>query len=125
LKTEKTQEENTVANNKILIHISDRDKWLSVIGLVNRLLDENNENHIEIIIIADIFAGAVCLHCNQSLKQQMIDFVETGQRILICEESLKCLNIPMKSLPDFVQTIPLSLTAIIQWQDEGFHYIKI
>ena len=125
MKTEKTQEENTVANNKILIHISDRDKWLSVIGLVNRLLDENNENHIEIIIIADIFAGAVCLHCNQSLKQQMIDFVETGQRILICEESLKCLNIPMKSLPDFVQTIPLSLTAIIQWQDEGFHYIKI
>ena len=111
--------------NKILIHISDRDKWLSVIGLVNRLLDENNDNHIEIIIIADIFAGAVCLHCNQSLKQQMIDFVETGQRILICEESLKCLNIPMKSLPDFVQTVPLSLPAIIQWQEEGFQYIKL
>jgi len=114
-----------VVYNKILIHISDRDKWPSVIGLVNRLLDESTENKIEIIIIADIFAGAVCLHCNQSLKQQMIDFVETGQRILICEESLKCLNIPMKSLPDFVQTVPLSLPAIIQWQEEGFQYIKL
>jgi intracellular sulfur oxidation DsrE/DsrF family protein len=114
-----------MADCKVLIHISDRDKWLSAIGLLTRLLDENNGNKLEIIIIADIFAGAVCLHCNQSLKQQMIDFVETGQRIIICEESLKCLNIPMKSLPDFVQTVPLSLPAIIQWKNEGFYYIKI
>jgi intracellular sulfur oxidation DsrE/DsrF family protein len=96
-----------------------------VIGLVTGLLDDTGGNNVEIIIIADIFAGAVCLHCNQSLKQQMIDFVETGQRIVICEESLKCLNIPMKSLPDFVQTVPVSLSAIIQWQNEGYHYIKI
>ena len=114
-----------MGDRKVLIHISDRDKWPSVIGLVTRLMDENNGNNIEIIIIADIFAGAVCLHCNQNLKQQMIDFVETGQRIVICEESLKCLNIPMKSLPDFVKTIPISLPAIIQWQNEGFHYIKL
>jgi intracellular sulfur oxidation DsrE/DsrF family protein len=114
-----------MGNLKILIHISDRDKWLSVIGLVTRLLDENNNDHTEITIIADIFAGAVCLHCNKSLKQQMIDFVETGQRIVVCEESLKCLNIPMKSLPDFVQTVPLSLPAIIRWQEEGFQYIKV
>jgi len=114
-----------MGDRKVLIHVSDRDKWLSVIGPVTRLLDENSVSNIEIVIIADIFAGAVCLHCNQSLKQQLIDFVETGQRIVICAESLKCLNIPLKSLPDFVETVPLSLPAIIRWQEEGFHYIKL
>lgn len=114
-----------MAGNKFLIHVSDRDKWPSVIGLVTRLTGEDRFDTIAIIIIADIFAGAVCLHCNQSLKQQMIDFVAGGHRIVICEESLKCLNIPLKSLPDFVQTVPLSLTAIVQWREDGFQYIKL
>jgi intracellular sulfur oxidation DsrE/DsrF family protein len=79
----------------------------------------------EIIIVADIFAGAVCIACNKSLKQQMIDFVETGQTIIVCEESIRCLNIPLKSLPDFVQTVPVAFTGIIQRQKEGFYYIKV
>lgn len=82
-------------------------------------------NDSAIIIIADIFAGAVCIACNKSLKQQMIDFVEAGQKIVVCEESIKCLNIPLKSLPDFVQTVPVSLPEIIRLKGEGFRYIKV
>lgn len=110
---------------RILIHISDRDKWQSAVWLVNSLMEKEKADAPEIVIIADIFAGAVCLHCNQSLKEQMIDLVDSGQKILVCEESLTCLNIPTKSLPDFVRTIPVSLPEIIRLQKEGFHYIKL
>ena len=61
--------------HRILIHISDRDKWQSAVGLVGAFMERSGDKTLEIIIIADIFAGAVCLHCNQSLKQQMIDLV--------------------------------------------------
>ena len=114
-----------MAEYKLLIHISDRDKWGSVISLVTRMMADSEGKEFEIIIIADIFAGAVCIACNKSLKQQMIDFVDAGQRILVCEESIRCLNIPLKSLPEFVQSVPVALHEIIRLQDRGFHYIKI
>jgi len=114
-----------VADYKLLIHISDRDKWSTVLSLATQLLDGSEGKDFEIIIVADIFAGAVCIACNKSLKQQMIDFVEAGQRIVVCEESIRCLNIPLKSLPEFVQTVPVALSEIIRLQKEGFHYIKI
>jgi intracellular sulfur oxidation DsrE/DsrF family protein len=113
-----------MANNKLLIHISDRDKWNSVFSLINRSTDDRDGRNCDIIIIADIFAGAVCIACNKSLKQQMIDFVAEGHNIVVCEASIQCLNIPLKSLPDFVQTVPVSLSEIIRRQDEGFRYIK-
>jgi intracellular sulfur oxidation DsrE/DsrF family protein len=114
-----------VVKRKILIHLSDRDKWQSAVWLVGALMENKEADGLEIVIIADVFAGAVCLHCNQSLKQQMTDLAASGQQILVCEESLKCLNIPLKSLPDFAQTIPLSLPEIIRLKEEGFHYIKL
>ncbi len=120
-----SKEENSLTDYKLLIHISDRDKWGSVLSLATRMMGDSEGKDFEIIIIADIFAGAVCIACNKSLKQQMIDFVEAGQRILVFEESIQCLNIPLKSLPEFVQTVPVALSEIIRLQKEEFHYIKI
>ena len=114
-----------MADHKLLIHLSDRDKWGSVISMVTRMMGDSEDKKFEIIIIADIFAGAVCIACNKSLKQQMIDFVEAGQKIVVCEESIRCLNIPLKSLPDFVESVPVALQEIIRLQDSGFLYIKI
>ena len=114
-----------MASYKLLIHISDRDKWGSVFNLTNRMKKEIGGNDLEIIIIADVFAGAVCIACNKSLKEQMVYFAKTGQKIVVCEESIKSLNIPLKSLPDFVQTVPVSLPEIIRLKSEGFHYIKV
>ena len=114
-----------MAGLKLLIHISDRDKWGSVLSLATRLMDDGNGKDVKIIIIADIFAGAVCIACNKNLKQQMVDFVEAGHKIMVCEESIQCLNIPLKSLPDFVQTVPVGLSEIINRQEEGFQYIKV
>jgi intracellular sulfur oxidation DsrE/DsrF family protein len=114
-----------LADSKLLIHISDRDKWASALSVINRLMADNAGKNKEITIIADIFAGAVCIACNKNLKQQMIDFVEAGQKIIVCEESIRCLNIPLKSLPDFVRTVPVALLEIIKLQGEGFRYIKV
>ena len=116
---------STVADYKLLIHLSDRDKWGSVLSLATQLMGVSEGKDLEIIIIADIFAGAVCIACNKSLKQQMIDFVKAGQKIMVCEESIKCLNIPLKSLPDFIQSVPVGLSEIIRLQGDGFRYIKV
>ena len=113
-----------LAGTKLLLHISDRDKWVSVLSLATRLMGDGKGKHTEIIIIADIFAGAVCIACNKGLKQQMVDFVKAGQKIIVCEESIKCLNIPVKSLPDFTHSVPIGLAEIMRLQGDGFRYIK-
>jgi len=52
-----------VADYRLLIHISDRDKWGSVLSLAARMMGDSEGKDFEIIIIADIFAGAVIYAC--------------------------------------------------------------
>jgi intracellular sulfur oxidation DsrE/DsrF family protein len=109
---------------KILIHISDRDKWRPVLSQVSRLTEASEVDSLEMTIIADAFAGAVCIACDRLLRRSMEDCVKKGHRILVCEDSLQSLNMKPENLPDFIQPVPNGVKQIIQLQDEGCHYIK-
>lgn len=107
---------------KLLLHISDRDKWSTALALIKALTEQTPS---EIIIIADIFAVGICVACNKILGEQMQTLVAAGHKILLCKDSLRALNIPDRNLPEFMSVIPNSLADIIKWQAEGYRYIKI
>ena len=111
--------------DKILIHISDRDKWSAVLSLVNSLIERANPSKLTVTIVADLFAGAVCLACSKILRDQMLAFVDVGHRVLICEDSLRSLNLRPEAMPGFVEIIPNSLAEILQLKAQGFEYLKV
>ena len=110
--------------SKILIHISDRDKWRLVLNQIGQIMEVEEASKPDIIIIADGFAVGVCIACDRMLRQQMADFVDSGGRLLGCEESLGFLNMKSENLPDFVQAVPNGLKEIIRLQLKGFQYLK-
>jgi intracellular sulfur oxidation DsrE/DsrF family protein len=110
---------------KVLIHVSDRDKWSSALGQAKAFSEANSSSGLELIILADIFAGAVCIACDRRLREQMEEFVQAGHKIMACEHSLRTLNFRPESLPGFIGTIHDAFSEIVQRQMEGFHYIKV
>lgn len=110
---------------KLLLHISDRDKWTLALRLVQSLADNFPEENNQVIIVADVFAGGVCLTCHRQLREQMEVLTAAGHRILVCQESLRALNLRPESLPDFAVPISNSLVEIPRQLKEGYHYLKI
>jgi intracellular sulfur oxidation DsrE/DsrF family protein len=107
---------------KLLLHISDRDKWPTALALIKALVDQSQW---KIVVIADIFAVGICVACNKILSEQMQALVEAGHKILLCRDSLQALNIPDRNLPAFMSIIPNALAEIIKRQAEGYRYIKV
>ncbi|MDY0042084.1 MAG: DsrE family protein [Desulforhabdus sp.] len=112
-------------HNRLVLHISDRDKWLPILNELNGLIRADAHVRFQVVIVADIFAGAVCIACNKSLRDQMAELVNSGHTIAVCEESLRSLNIRVDSLPEFVQSVPNGLAEIIKRQRDGYLYVKV
>ncbi|MHC1725133.1 MAG: DsrE family protein [Syntrophobacteraceae bacterium] len=110
---------------KVLVHISDRDKWAPALKQVEAFIEAHPPGGVELIVLADIFAGAVCVACDRRLRLQMEEFVKAGHRIIACEQSLRSFNLRPEALPEFMRTVPNALTEIIRRQLQGFHYIKV
>jgi len=113
-----------VARQKILIHLSDRDKWRLVVKQAARLVEREGDAGLQITIIADIFAAGVCIACDRLLREEIQELSQKGFSILACEDSLRFLNLKPENLPEFIQCVPNGLRAILDLEDQGYHYIK-
>jgi hypothetical protein len=114
-----------MAAKKILIHISDRDKWSCAVKMASACSVPEGYEALEIVILADVFAGAVCLACDRNLRAEMEVFCRAGHRIVACEQSLRNLNLRPESLLEFIERVPNGLMEIVRLQDAGFRYIKV
>jgi intracellular sulfur oxidation DsrE/DsrF family protein len=112
-------------SKKLLLHISDRDKWPVALRLVQSLVESAPAEKPRVVIVADVFAGAVCLACHRALREQMAALVAAGHQIRVCTASLKALNLRPEGLPEFMITIPNSLAEIPMRLAEGYQYLKI
>ena len=110
---------------KLLLHISDRDKWTIALRLVQSLTENLPEENYQVVMVADVFAGGVCLACHRQLREQMEALTAAGQRILVCAESLRALNLRPEGLPEFAVLITNSLVEIPRHLEEGYQYLKI
>lgn len=110
--------------SKILIHISDRDKWRFILDQVTRLIDTESTNSSKVTLVVDGFAVGVCIACDRMLKQQMNDFVDKGFRIVACEDSLHLLNMRPDNLPEFIEAVPNGMGEVIRLKSQGYQYIK-
>jgi intracellular sulfur oxidation DsrE/DsrF family protein len=114
-----------VTASRVLIHISDRDKWLPALRLARDFAALIGPRNLDLIILADIFAGAVCIACDRKLRELMCELVGEGHTIMACEQSLQNLNLRPGLLPDFIRPVPNALSEIIRRQSEGYHYVKV
>jgi intracellular sulfur oxidation DsrE/DsrF family protein len=110
--------------SKILIHISDRDKWRFVLGQVDSFVDIESTESPKVILVADGFAVGVCIACDRLLRQQMTDFVDKGFRIVACVDSLRLLNMRPENLPEFIGAVPSGMGEVIRLKSQGYQYIK-
>jgi intracellular sulfur oxidation DsrE/DsrF family protein len=112
-------------SKKMLLHISDRDKWPVALRMVESLVASAPEEQFQVVIVADVFAGGVCLACHRALREHMQALVAAGHQIRVCAASLQALNLRPEGLPEFMILIPNSLAEIPARLAEGYQYIKV
>jgi intracellular sulfur oxidation DsrE/DsrF family protein len=110
-------------SKKLLLHLSDRDKWPVALRLVQSLLDRAPPEQIQVVIVAEVFAGGVCLVCHRALREQMEALVAAAHQIRRCAASLQALNLRVENLPEFAGIIPNSLAEIPKGLAEGYQYL--
>ena len=110
---------------KLLLHISDRDKWPVALRLVEILVEGAPEEQFQVVMVADVFAGGVCISCHRGLRDQMQALVAAGHQIRVCAASLQALNLRGEGLPEFMTLIPNSLSEIPALLAQGYQYLKL
>ncbi len=111
-----------------VLHVSDNDRWLPALRNAANFLRAVGAEGGQVVIVAN--GPAVSGFVNPEIQALMTDLSARSVRFQACRNALVLLAenpataIDEAALPGFVEVVPAGIAALVQWQDQGFAYVK-
>ncbi len=110
---------------KLLIHVAQKERWdIAVKNGINFLRSAKEGEKLEVVIIANGDSVTRCTKCDRALFDNLKQLVLDGGQIYLCENSLQNFEIPKSRLPEFFATVPAAIRALVDYQRDGWIYVR-
>ena len=110
---------------RLLIHVAQTDRWDVAAGnAINFLKTRLAGEELKVRMIANADAVTRCVQCDRPLFDLLKQIVLDGGEIYLCENALKKFEIPVSRLPDIFRTVPAGIRALVEFQEDGWRYVR-
>ncbi len=110
---------------RLLIHVASKDRWdVAVKNALNFLKTAAPGEELKVCIVANADSVTRCIKCDRPLFDRLKQLVLDGGHIYLCENSLAAFEIPVSRLPEFFETVPAAIRALVDLQMEGWTYVR-
>ncbi len=110
---------------KLLIHVAEDTRWeVAVVNAINFLKSLKEGEEGELVMVANANAVTRCVQCEPELFKGIRQVVLDGGQIYVCENALRKFGIPKDRLPEVFKTVPAGIRALVEFQIQGYHYVR-
>lgn len=111
---------------KLLIHVSEIDKWKTAIGNAKNAKKIKEECEIEIVANSiSVVALKEKIAENLGLLDGLKSLNELNVKIKACNNSLKTFDLKKEELLEEVIIVKAAVVEIMEKQQEGYSYLKV
>ncbi len=108
---------------KVLFHVPDSSRFNACLRQVNNLLATLSEEPYEIRVLIN-FEGIKVVENFEPYMEMFKSLCERGVKFYFCQNPFKVFNISTDLVPPPAEIISSGIRALVDWQREGFIYIR-
>ena len=110
---------------KLLIHVAQKERWdIAVKNGLNFLKTRKDDEELQVVLIANGDSVTRCTKCDRALFDNLKQLVLDGGNVFLCENSLRNFDIPKSRLPEVFSTVPAAIRALVDYQRDGWIYVR-
>ncbi len=110
---------------RVLIHVAQPDRWdVAVKNGLNFFKSRQEGEVLRVRLIGNADSVTRCIKCDRPLFDNIKQLILDGGEIYLCENSLRAFDIPKERLPEYFKTVPAAIRALVDWQLEGWVYVR-
>lgn len=111
---------------KLIIHISDRDKWQTALNNINNTIKALRTPY-KIVVVANV--NAIQGYLDPEIRAQITAINDSDVVFTACNNSLVGQNVAPSTLnpadvPSKIEIVPVGIIAIVEHQNQGYAYMK-
>ena len=110
---------------KLLIHVPDslRAKVGAKMAL-NFLKTKVGEENLEVRLLFNAQGVTILSEGDEEVLNLLQQLVKEGGEVYFCQNALKAFSIPMEKVPSYAKMVPAGIRALVEWQNEGYRYVR-
>ena len=109
---------------KLLIHVPEASRFKVGLNMAVNFLNTAGEGEsLEARLLVNAQGVSVLLSPEEVLDK-VKEFLEKGGEIYFCENALRLFEIPREKVLPGCQTVPAGIRVLVEWQEEGFRYVR-
>jgi intracellular sulfur oxidation DsrE/DsrF family protein len=110
---------------KMVIQVSDNDvaRWHLTLNNAKNLQKDLGAANVELEIVA-FGPGVAMLKADAEVANRVSEAVESGVRVVACENTLRALKIDRADMNTKIAYVPAGVVEIMQRQHQGWAYLR-
>jgi len=109
--------------HKVLFHVPDSARFMACLRQVNNLLATIPDEHYDIRVLIN-FEGIKVLENFEPYREMFEALTQKGVRFYFCQNPFKTFGLSTELVPPPAEVISSGIRALVDWQKEGFIYIR-
>lgn len=108
---------------KLLVHVPDPQRFEAGLKMSRNFVVALQGKTCEVRIIVN-FEGVKVLKEFEKYENLFREVRSLGIEVFFCETALRTLEFPTSDLPEGARTVPSGIVALVEWQNDGFKYVR-
>lgn len=108
---------------KLLVHVPDSTRFEAALKVSRNFALALSGRPYKVRILVN-FEGIRVLEDFSPYEALFKEVLSYGIEVYFCENALKAFYIPREKVPQGGRTVPAGIVALVEWQDEGFRYVR-
>ncbi len=108
---------------KLLVHVPDSKRFEAALKVSKNFVLAMEGKPFKARILVN-FEGVTVLENFELYQKLLEENLAKGIEIYFCENALRGFNVPKEKVPKGAKTIPAGIVALVEWQEEGFKYVR-
>lgn len=110
----------------VVFHIDEEARWEQLLSnLEYYAANDGSESKIVVVINGAAVRNFNGFDVHPEYGKRMLALSKDGVEFKICGNSLRNRQIPEDNIPeDLITIVPQGIAAIVEWQGQGYAYIK-
>ncbi|NPA49923.1 MAG: hypothetical protein GXO20_08065 [Thermodesulfobacteria bacterium] len=111
---------------KVVLHVPDSTRYKVALNMgVNFLKTRQEGEKLEARLLVNAQGITILLEdFPPEIQNKMEEFLKLGGEIYFCENAMRAFNVPRERVPNQTRTVPAGIRALVEWQAEGWAYVR-
>jgi len=108
---------------KLLLHVPESERFAVALKVARNYVKAMSGEDFSVRVLVNAEGITILKHFKE-VEDLYREAVRDGVRVYFCENAMRAFEVDPSLVPEGGKTVPAGIKALVEWQNQGYRYVR-